>query len=722
MGKLEKGVGAGKTESVVRDELLECLLGVASLHDHQASADAIVGGLPLENGRLIPSLMPRAAARAGMAARLVKARITQLNEALLPAILLLEPGRACILLSLNEADHSAQVIFPGLTQASVAVNLDRLIEVYSGHALYIRPRLNYKPKDAEVSTDKQQHWFWGAIRENRPLYRDIVLGSLLINLFALGMPLFALNVYDRVVPNHTTETLWVLVIGVGIVICLDLVMRLMRNTFIDMAASRADIKISSRLMSQVLNMRMEARSGSTGSMASTLQSFESIRAFIGSATVISMVDLPFALLFVAIIGLICPPLVLPLLVGIVFVLLYALAAQGKLHELSSKTWEVSAQRNAMLIESLGNLETVKSLRAESRLQRLWEKNSAFLSRTSAQLKLVSSSVSSVAMWAQNSVGVSIIVIGVYQIIQGDLTQGGLIASYMLSSRAMGPISQAAALLAQYHQSSTALSSLNEMMEKPTERDRQASFVNRPTVQGEVTFDKVSLQYPDEMRTALRDVSITIRPGEKVALLGRIGSGKSTLNKLLLGLYQPSSGSVRLDGLDIRQMDPSQLRRYLGYVPQDVALFRGTLRENILATRIDRDVDDEVLLRALEISGLNALVKQHPDGIDLQVGERGSMLSGGQRQSVAIARAVVHDPAILMLDEPTSAMDHASEEAFKKQLAGYIQGKTLMLVTHRTALLSLVERIIVMDNGQVVADGPRDQVVEALRRGQIGGAR
>lgn len=707
--------------SAVQDELLECLLSVARAHDHEATPESLVAGLPLEEGRLTPAVFPRAAARAGMTARIVKSRLVQLNPALFPAVLLLEPGRACLLVALDIKARKAQVIFPELGDAVSEVNLDGLQRSYSGQAIYVRPRFHFDARGPEVKKQRARHWFWGVIRENRKLYRDVIVGSVLINLFAVAMPLFVLNVYDRVVPNQATETLWVLAIGIFIVLCFDLALRLMRNAFVDLAASRADVKLSSSIMARVLGMRMEAKPASTGSFTATLQSFESVRAFIGSATVVGLVDLPFVLMFAAIIALIGPPLVIPVLVGIVVVLLYALAAQGKLHELSETTWRVGAQRNATLVESVSHLETVKALRAESRIQGTWEKASAFLSRTAAQLRLVSSSVSSMALWTQHTVAVAVIIIGVYQIIEGNLTQGGLIAAYLLSSRAMAPVSQAAALLAQYHQSSTALESLNGVMDKPVERPEGSHFISRPVVRGDIAFDKVSLRYPETEHEALRDVSLRVKAGEKVALLGRVGSGKSTLHKLLLGLYQPTAGAVMIDDVDIRQFDPLQLRRHIGYVPQDVSLFFGTLRENIVAGGGSDGVEDEALLHAVKLSGLESLVNSHPHGVDLPVGERGGMLSGGQRQAVAIARAVVHDPQILLLDEPTSSMDNASEEAFKSQLTTYAEGKTLLLVTHRTSLLSLVDRIIVVDGGKVVADGPRDKVVEALRKGQIGRA-
>ncbi|WP_355660993.1 type I secretion system permease/ATPase [Halomonas salifodinae] len=703
-------------------DLAECLRVVARAHDHEVVTEALVAGLPLENGELTPGVFPRAAKRAGLAARQARCALVRLNPALFPVILLLEPHRACVLVSLDVKARRAEVIFPELGEAATPVGLDELETRYSGRAIYARPSFRFDARGPEVKRLRARHWFWGVIAENRRLYRDVLVGSVLINLFAVAMPLFVLNVYDRVVPNQATETLWALAAGVFVVLCFDLALRLMRSAFVDLAASRADVKLSSSIMERVLGMRMEARPASTGSFAATLHSFEAVRGFIGSATVVALVDLPFVLLFAGIVAIIGVPLVIPIAIGALFVLLYALAAQGRMHELSETTWRVSAQRNASLVESVSNLETVKALRAEGRIQGLWEKTTAFLSRTSAQLRLLSSSVSSVALWAQHTVAVSVIIIGVYLIIAGELSQGGLIAAYLLSSRAMAPISQAASLLAQYHQSSTALAGLDQVMEKPQEREEGRHLISRPVIRGEIAFDKVSFRYPEEAQEALRDVSLKIGAGEKVALLGRIGSGKSTLDKLILGLYQPTAGAVSVDGVDIRQWDPLDLRRHIGYVPQDVSLFFGSLRDNIIAGGGSEGISDEALQQALEVAGLTELVNRHPLGLDMPVGERGESLSGGQRQSVAIARAMVMDPAILLLDEPSSAMDHASEEAFKTRLASLAEHKTLVVVTHRTSLLALVERIIVIDAGKMVADGPKDKVVAALRSGQIGRAR
>ncbi|MFD2190936.1 type I secretion system permease/ATPase [Pistricoccus aurantiacus] len=705
-----------------RDELLESLLTVARFHDHEVSPVSLTAGLPLDaTGRLTPGVFPRAAARADMTARLVACPLERLNPPLLPAVLLLEPGRACVLLGLDLDAGMARVAFPELGDAEARIDLEILETRYSGRAIYVRPRLRLDSRSENEGRGKRKDWFWGVIRENRRLYRDVIVGSVMINLFALAMPLFVLNVYDRVVPNHATETLWVLVAGIFLVLCFDLVMRLMRSAFVDLAAGRADVKLSSALMAKVLGLRLETQPSSTGSFVSTLQSFESVRAFIGSATVIALVDLPFVLLFLAIVALIGPALVIPLAVAMVVILLYALAAQGKLRELAESTQQVSAARNAVLVESVAQLETVKAMRGESRAQGIWEKATAFQAQVTARLRMIGASVTSVAQWTQQTAGVAVIAIGVYLIIDGNLTQGGLIAAYMLTTRALAPVSQAAALLAQYHQSATALDALDELMAQPEERSEDRTFIHRPVIEGGIRCDRLSFRYPQAQRNTLSDVSLTLAPGEKIAVLGRVGCGKSTLQKLLLGLYQPTEGALTIDGLDIRQLDPLQLRRHVGQVPQDVRLFQGSLKDNILAGAGSDAVEDDDLLRALRIGGLEELVKAHPQGWDLPVGEGGRMLSGGQRQAVAIARAVVHDPAILLLDEPSSAMDHAAEEALKTRLRAYGEGKTLILVTHRAPLLSLVDRILVMDAGRVMADGPREQVLKALNEGRIGRA-
>ena len=701
------------------DELLQCLQIIARAHGELPTREALMAGLPAENARLTPGLFARAARRAHLSSQVVRCPLTQLNDVLLPAVVLLKNERACVLLGFNQDRSQARVAYPELGDAPVDVPLATLEADYLGSSIYARPTQRYDARTPEVRAGRYDHWFWGVIAESRPLYQDVLLAALLANLFALGMPLFTMNVYDRVVPNHAFETLWVLALGLLLMLVSDLVLRTMRGRFVDLASSRADVKLSAFIMERVLGTRMEQRPASAGSFASNLRAFESVRDFIGSATVVAFIDLPFALIFMVVIGWISWVMLVPLLLGAVIMLVFALAVQGRMHELAEVTYRAGAQRNATLIEGLVGFETIKALAAEAPIQRKWEKSAALLARVGAQLRLLSTTASNTSGFVQQFINLAIVIVGVYMISERELTMGGLIACTMLASRAMAPVGQVAGLLVQYHTAATALTSLNEMMARDVERPADTNFIGRGVLKGAIDFRDVSFSYPGQSEPALRNLSFSIKPGEKVAILGRIGCGKTTLEKLILGLYQPTEGAVLVDGIDLRQLDPAELRRQIGYVQQDVMLFYGSLRENIMLGA--PLADEAAIVKAAEIGGILSLVNQHPKGFDMLVGERGESLSGGQRQGVAIARAVINDPPIVLLDEPTSSMDHSSEEDIKRRLAEFAKGKTVLVISHRTSLLDLADRIIVMDGGRIMADGPKEQVITALRQGRIGKA-
>ncbi len=699
--------------------LTSCLAIIAKAHNRPFSREAVIAGLPLSKGLLTPSVFERAASRVGFSSRVLNRSLADINTDLLPAILLLQNKTCCVIQRISPQTGEADIIYPDLPETSVTLPIEELQQKYSGQLIYCRPEFHFDKRAPVIRKLRDRHWFWGVIAESRTLYRDILLAAILINLFAIAMPLYVMNIYDRVVPNHATDTLWVLSAGVVIALCADLLLRLMRSWFVDLASSRADIKLSSGIMERVLGMKMINRPESTGSFVSNIQSFESVRSFTSSLTVTALVDLPFVLLFTIIIALISWPLVLPILAGIVCIILYALMTQQKMQGLAEASMRAGAMRNATLVESLSGLENVKSFNAESRVQSVWEEATIFLSRTAAKMRFLSSSISSSAMLIQNLVSIIIMIAGVYLLIDGQLTQGGLIGAYMLSSRAMGPVSQAAGLLAQYHNAATSLQSLEEIMAREVERPAEKQWISRPVLKGDIEFRHVSFKYPAAESHSLNDVSFKIRAGEHVAIIGKNGSGKSTLERMILGLYEPESGAILVDGIDLRQLDPTELRRNIGYVPQDISLFFGSLRDNIVTAA--GQARDEQIIRAAEISGLLPFVNRHPAGFNMPVGEHGQLLSGGQRQSVAIARALINDPPLLLLDEPTGALDHSSEEALKQRLEKYSVGKTMLIITHRTSLLSLADRIIVIDSGKIVADGAKDAVMEALRQGRIGGA-
>jgi ATP-binding cassette subfamily C protein LapB len=708
------------TGSAVDDSLVQCLLALTRYHGSASTAEALTGGLPLEDGRLTPALFERAASRAGLVSRSLPRSAHALEPALLPAVILLEEQRACLLMGWSEDGSSARVVFPDLNEAVVEMPAAQLLARESGNAIICRPRFRFDQRTPRTGTSDRGHWFWDAMRANTPLYRDVLVAAFFINIFALALPLFTMNVYDRVVPNYAVETLWMLAAGVIIILLADITLRTMRGYFLDLASRRVDVNLSARIMERVLGSRLEQRASSVGSYAVSLRSFETVRDFITSASVTTLIDVPFALIFIAVIGWIAWPILIPLGIGLLLVLGYAMATQGKLRELSETTYRASALRNATLIESLVGIDTIKAMGAEARMQRKWEETTAFLAHVGVQLRLVSNSTINVTQWGAQMVTMFVIITGVYLITAGELSMGGLIACTMLAARVMAPFGQVAGLVTSYHNAEIALKSLDEVMAKPMERPEGAQFLSRELFQGDIEFRHVSFSYPGSEMESLDNVSFRIKPGERVAILGRVGSGKSTLQKLAMGLYQPTAGAIMIDGIDLRQLDPSEFRSRVGYVPQDVTLFYGSLRDNI--TLSHSNVSDAALLRAAEIANLSEFINRHPRGFEMLVGERGDSLSGGQRKCVALARAVVHEPPILLMDEPTGSMDHSTEVAVKAQLLEYIQGRTWLVVTHRNSLLEMVDRIIVIDNGKLVADGPRDSVIQALQQGKIGAAK
>ncbi|HSH55010.1 MAG TPA: type I secretion system permease/ATPase [Methylotenera sp.] len=703
----------------VADSLLDSLVLICRIQGIATSKDALISGLPLRDGKMTPSLLKRSAERANLAITILKQPLSNARQEFLPAILLLKDEEACVLTKVDLKNNQAGVIFPELGEAEIFISINELESKSSGYLIVAKAKYAFDQRAPSVGKVRMRHWFWGALAENSRIYRDIMIAAFAVNMFALAMPLFTMNVYDRVLPNRATETLWVMAIGIALIVIGDLILRTVRGYFLDWASTRIDIKLTARIMEQVLGIRLEQRPNSVGSFASNLRSFETVRDFITSATITTMIDIPFGLIFIGVMAWISWPMVIPVVFGGLFILFYSLSVQTKMHDLSETMYRASAMRNAILIESLVGLETVKALGIEGKMQRKWEHSAHYLTEVASKLRLLSSSINNGASSIQQLTTVAMVILGTYLVINGDLTMGGLIACTMLASRALVPISQTAGLLTQYHNASTSLTSLDEIMHRPVERPIDANFLSRPAFNGDIEFREVSFSYPGTEEDALTKVSFKIKRGEHVALLGRMGSGKSTIHKLILGLYQPTSGAILIDGIDARQIDPAELRRCIGYVQQDTHLFYGTMRENLTVSA--QHADDAAVLAAAHVGGIDEFINAHPKGFDMLVGERGETLSGGQKQGVGIARAMINKPAILLLDEPTSAMDHSGEDAIKRRLAETTKNKTLVLISHRSSLFDLVNRIIVIDSGRIVADGPKDQVTEALRSGRVGKA-
>lgn len=701
------------------DPLANCLVLLTRLQHRPFSIHSLTAGLPLESSRLTPELFIRAAARAGLSAKIVKRPLTKISELTLPAVLLLKDKQACVLIAKPD-NISAKIIWPDADAGEGEIMLESLDQLYTGFVIFVKPAFHFDQRADSSFIPRPKHWFWDTVKNSWPIYGRVLIASLLINLFALALPLFTMNVYDRVVPNNTMETLWAFTIGVFIVYSFDLIMRGLRGYFIDIAGKKIDVLLSASIYEKVMAIRMESRPASVGSFASNLQEFEAFREFITSATITTVVDLPFVIIFLFLIWWIGGVVVVPVVVAIPIILLVSLIIQRPLAKVINESMRTASQRQSTLIESLTGLETIRSIGAEGTMQRRWEQLIGNLGTLSLKSRLLSSSSVNIANFLQQIASVAVLVVGVYMISSNQLTLGGLIACTLLAGRALAPLGQIVGLLTRYHHARNALDGINRMMQLPVEREAGKSFVNRPAFSGSVEFKDVTFNYPNQQVAALQNVSFKISAGEKVGIIGPIGSGKTTIEKLILSLYRPTSGSIWVDGVDLQQIEPADLRKNIAYVQQDPFLFFGTVKENILFSA--PYADDSAMLRAADIAGVNTFVNRHPQGFDMPVGERGEGLSGGQRQSIAIARALLLDPVLMIFDEPSNSLDNRSEESLKAKLGQHLAGKTLLLVTHRASMLSLVDRLIVMDNGRIIVDGPKQLVIEALAGGKLHVAR
>lgn len=698
------------------DPLLDCIVMLSRVHGHPVSRNAVRAGLPLVNNMLTVELFPRAARRAGLSSRVLRQPLDTINQFTLPVILLLTESRACLLVDIDQEEKMLTVVFPETGIGEEKIALQDIEKVYSGFSIFVRPEYRIHEQNVEVQEDSSRGWFWGVMFSSWKMYRDVLVASFFINVFGLATPFYILNVYDKVINNAAYETLWVLTSGIMIIYVFELVMLGLRGYFIDEAGKKANLVISAALFERVLGLRMEVRPKSVGAFSKNLQQFDSIRDFITSFSITTVVDLPFVLLGLFAIWYLAGKMVLVHLLGMVLLVGFASYVQVPMRKAVQRTFKASAQKNAVLVEGLSGIETVKMHGAESQLQRGWEESVSFISKWGAKARFLSNSVNYVSSFIRNTTLVGVVVVGVYQVLDGDLTKGGLIACVILTRRVISPMSQVVNLATRYHQAKEALTTLNKIMEKPVERPHGKTFLHRNQFKGDIELKDVTFSYPGSSGEVIKNFSLKIDAGERVALIGPIGSGKTTVGRLLLGLYEPTHGMVAVDGTDIRQIDPSELRHFIGCVPQDLILFSGTIRDNI--TLGTYGVDDADILRAAELAGVTDFVKKNPLGFDMQVGERGKELSGGQRQSVAMARALLLDPPILLFDEPTSSMDSSSESKLRKRLEEIVKGKTLIIITHRASLLDLVERIVVVDNGVVVADGTKQRVLDDLKSGEL----
>lgn len=704
--------------------LLDAFLSALNLNGQERSRAALLSGLPHQES-ISFELLARASQRLGLEVEQVDSVSDLIPQRVHPMIVRFQQGEhqgafGVVPAGVGQQQQPIKVrVFKTATDESVVgqdVEFDQaeLLQLTSPEGLLVK-----RPMDTSAVDDHSGHtfsqWLFAQWFRMRGVYRDVLLASILLNLFIIASPLFVMNVYDRVVPNQAFETLWVLALGVVVVFVFDLVIKLLRHFFIEVSGRQLDVVLSTQLFERVMSLKVDQLPHSVGAFASHFRDFDAIKQFFTASTLTALVDLPFTVILLLIIYSLGGPLVwVPCLFGVVIVV-YGVLIHFPLKAAVEKSQQMMAQKNATLIESLSTVETLKAFNAEGRAQDKWEQLTIYLAGLGLSVRRLADSIAIVSQFLIQLAVVVVVVGGVYQISAHQMSLGALIACVLLSSRALAPLVQVAALAAQYYQARSALEGLNHLTRLALEQGPSQRYIRRESFEGEIEFKGLSFDYGDRY-DALKELNLRIRPGEHVALIGKIGSGKSSLLRLLLAMGQANRGQLTIDGIDVAQLNPIELRAALAYVPQDVVLVSGTLRENLALKQ--PTANEAALMAAADVAGLGDFIRSHAMGLDLPIGEQGKGLSGGQRQSVAIARAILGQASIFLLDEPTSAMDNQTESSVIAKLKSLAEGKTLIVSTHRASLLNLVDRVIVLDEGRVVADGPKDKVIDALKKGLI----
>jgi ATP-binding cassette subfamily C protein LapB len=697
------------------DPLADALLFLAAHHGRAISREALLAGLPILDGRLPPPLFERAATKAGLEAKALRRRLSEIPALVLPAVLSMRDGSTRILLAIDLDTKIATVVDPSTNTAPQSRSLNELSDEYLGFAFFVRPTAAADARAVAAGDLPHAHWFWSVVRRFWSNYSHVATAALIVNMLALASPLFIMNVYDRVVPNGAIPSLVALSIGMCIAVVFDFVLRMVRSRIIDMTGKKLDVVLASNIFEHVLSIKMAQRPASVGILANQMREFDSVREFFTSGTVVSVTDLLFAIVFIAVLFMIggalawIPLLMLPIMIAVGFCI------QWPLERAMRKLQAEAAARHGVLVESLAGIETVRATAAEARMQNAWERSVAATARSGEDVHRWSSLALTSASTAQQLNYLLMVIVGVFLIIDGKITVGVLVASTMLSGRVLSPIAGIATVITRAAQTFITLKAINRVMHLERERPPERTYVTRRIEKGSVTFDNVSFRYPGANENALDKVSFKVSGGERIGIIGRVGSGKTTVGRLLTNFYDPLDGKVCVDDVDTRQYDPADLRTGVGFVLQDTDLFYGKIRDNIAFGK--PNATDEEILAAARLAGVENFIAGHPLGYDMPIAEGGRSLSGGQKQAIGLARALIRRPKILFLDEPTAHFDVRSEAEFLERLKALgEENLTIMISSHRLSLLAFVDRILLFERGKLVADGPRDKVIAMLRGG------
>ncbi len=696
------------------DALLSCLEFVAGHYGKPFSAGAALNGLPLRDGNLSADLLIRAAERLGLKAQLLKRKVSRVPALVAPFVVLLSDGTACIVLRKMSRGRKVQVVFPSISKSRKTLKTRELEKNASGYVFYITPEEEGETDDAHATAREapRGHWFWSAASRFWPSWIQILLAALAINLLGLAVPLFVMNVYDRVIPNLAIPTLWALATGVAIALLIDFLLKQLRAMVLDQTGRRVDMKVAATLFEHAMDLKMSSRRGPAGYVASQIREFETVRDFFTSSSFVAITDLLFIGLFVFVLWMIVGPIAYVPLAAVPVVIVVTLIIQAPLGRLVKKSHAELARRHSILVEGLVGIEAIKAVGGEGIMQRRWENAVAATARVNSWTRIWSSLAIYFTATVQQGVSVVMIVWGVYLVATGDITIGGLIAANILAGRVLAPLGNISQTLVRAQQAFSAMRGLNSFMALPAERNN-ALQGGEIVKHGEAEFQNVSFAYPEANGNALTNVTLKISAGERVGIIGRVGSGKTTIGKLLAAFFEPDEGSLLVDGVEIRRYHPADLRAGVGYLAQDPELFNGSIRDNIIIGQ--PNVTEQQVAAAVHMAGVDVFTAGHPEGLSREVGERGRALSGGQRQAVTLARMLIRKPRILFLDEPSNSMDTTTEGVLIERLMGLREtGQTLIVCTHRHSMLRLVDRLIVIDKGSIVADGPTQDVLDKLR--------
>ncbi|MGS0704975.1 type I secretion system permease/ATPase [Acinetobacter sp. ANC 3781] len=700
---------------------LQAVLTIAKHYRIEPSEERIRLQLDWNSNQNVDDIMTLITRQVGMSLRKSTFSKDLINPWRLPVVVEFNDGQVGVVGKVD-AEGNANVQLSGDQGLAQTLTLD-VLQSNIRQVYILRPEKSVP--DARVDEyikPYESSWFWSIVLRDWKRYIDVMFGSMIANILALATVVFSMNVYDRVIPAQSIPTLWVLAGGVLIAAIFEFSLRVARIYLSDIIGKRADLRISDRVFGHALRIKNSERSKSTGTFISQIRELEGVRELVTSTTISAIADLPFFLLFLGIFWLIGGNLFWVMLLVVPLMILPGILAQKPLAKLASEGMREGAIRNAMLVEAVQGIEDIKLLRAEAKFQNQWN----HMNESSADISMRQRKIVGVMnAWTQKIQGLTfaiVVLVGCFAVMKGDMTTGALVACSMLSSRMLGPIAQITGVLGRWQQAKVAKNGLDELMKKPVDQPDHAHLIHRPALNGHYELTGMTFKYgEDDPKPSLMIPNLEIRSGEKIAILGRNGAGKSTLLQLLSGMQTPVQGKIKLDGVELSLIDPSDVRRDMGLLNQNAHLFFGSVRENLtLGAPL---ASDEEILNALKITGAIHFVQEKKEGLDHMILEGGIGFSGGQKQALLLARLLIRQPNILLLDEPTASIDDVSEKQLIDHLKLWLGQRTLIVATHRRAVLELVDRIIVVNDGKIVMDGPRDQILNQnqSQQRQVSGA-